>query len=231
MAYVYMHLRLDTQKPFYIGVGADTGGYYTRANDVWGRNDIWNKIIKKTAYEVGILVDGITYEEALKREVEVIAFYGKIKFGGLLANITDGGMGCVGLAHSEGTKQKLRDAKTGLPSKKKGKPSGYGGALHGMFGKTHSDELKAKWSLTRRGFVPWNKGVKMPNSHLIELNKARSIVVFQYDLNGVLLNTYPSMNEAARVTGIKKGNIWHCCKGNRISTCGFKWASEQCVTN
>ena len=47
--------------------------------------------------------------------------------------------------------------------------------------------------------------------------------VEQYSLDGVLLNTYISLQEAAIQTGLYKGNISSVCTG-RLKTYGkFKW--------
>lgn len=32
----------------------------------------------------------------------------------------------------------------------------------GMLGKTHSEETKKKWSIKRKGAIPWNLGIKSP---------------------------------------------------------------------
>ena len=47
MAYVYRHIRLDKNEPFYIGIGSDNN--YKRANQTNGgrRNNIWEKIFSK----------------------------------------------------------------------------------------------------------------------------------------------------------------------------------------
>jgi hypothetical protein len=108
MAYVYRHIRLDKNEPFYIGIGSDN--LYKRANDRHGRNKIWNDIITKTNYEVEILCDNISWEEALNKEIEFISIYGRIdKNNGTLSNLTDGGEGVLGIIHSEKTKKILSE--------------------------------------------------------------------------------------------------------------------------
>ena len=73
MAYVYRHIRLDKNEPFYIGVGSDNE--YKRANTRKGRNKIWNDIVNKSDFEVEIIFDNISWEEALLKEVEFISLY------------------------------------------------------------------------------------------------------------------------------------------------------------
>lgn len=101
MAYVYQHIRLDKNEPFYIGVGEDTPnekGKYRRAYNTFHRNNFWKKIKNKTNYKVEILIDDISYTKALEKEIEFIALYGRKNIGkGPLCNLTDGGEGVKGI--------------------------------------------------------------------------------------------------------------------------------------
>jgi hypothetical protein len=97
--YLYRHIRLDKNEPFYIGIG--TSKYYNRARSKKDRNNIWKKIVNKTDYEIEILFDNLTLEKAKEKEIEFIKLYGRInKKTGVLANLTDGGDGCSGLNQS-----------------------------------------------------------------------------------------------------------------------------------
>lgn len=96
MAYVYRHIRLDKNIPFYIGIGGDVE--YKRAKTKVGRNKIWNRIVSKSDYEIDIMVDGLTWEEACNKEIEFISLYGRMSDGkGVLCNLTDGGDGAKNL--------------------------------------------------------------------------------------------------------------------------------------
>lgn len=98
MAYVYRHIRLDKNEPFYIGI-SDADKY--RATTKRCRNLLWQRIVAKTDYEVEILMDNITMEQAKEKEVEFIKLYGRIDIKtGCLANLTDGGEGTVGRKYS-----------------------------------------------------------------------------------------------------------------------------------
>jgi hypothetical protein len=106
MAYLYRHIRLDKNEPFYIGIGSDAT--YKRANSKKGRNKIWNDIVCKTDYEVEILCDKLNWEDACIKEIEFINLYGRIdKHNGCLSNLTDGGEGVLGIIHTQKTKQTL----------------------------------------------------------------------------------------------------------------------------
>lgn len=61
---------------------------------------------------------------------------------------------------------------------------------------------------------------KMIDAHV----KTVSAPVFQMDLHGRYVNTFRSMAEAARVTGISQGNISQCCNNKRNKAGGYKWS-------
>jgi len=44
------------------------------------------------------------------------------------------------------------------------------------------------------------------------------------DLDGNILRIWERIKEAATCLGLQSSNIIHCCKGNRKTTGGFKWA-------
>ena len=95
MAYLYRHIRLDENVPFYIGIGTDAS--FSRSRERCRRSELWNKIAAKTEHRVQILFDNLTWEEAKQKEIEFIALYGRIdKRLGTLANLTDGGDGTLG---------------------------------------------------------------------------------------------------------------------------------------
>ena len=47
--------------------------------------------------------------------------------------------------------------------------------------------------------------------------------VCQYSLNGEWIATYKSMREAEQITGISRGHICRCCKGELKKTGGYRW--------
>jgi hypothetical protein len=66
-------------------------------------------ITNKSEYRVEIIVDNLTWEQALEKEKEFIALYGRRDLGkGTLANMTDGGDGAIGMIQSEESKEKRR---------------------------------------------------------------------------------------------------------------------------
>jgi len=109
MAYVYKHTRLDNNEIFYIGIGLNSDDNHKRAFDTYGRNKIWDRIIKKTPYIVDILFDNISWTDACDKEIELINFHGrKINKTGTLCNLTEGGDG-FRLGHSQESKNKIQE--------------------------------------------------------------------------------------------------------------------------
>lgn len=109
MAVVYRHIRKDKNQPFYIGIGEEVSRAYEKKH----RTQVWKNIAKR-GYEVEILFEDITWEEACQKEGEFIALYGRRDLGrGPLVNLTDGGEGTLGYRHSDETKEKCRAATSG----------------------------------------------------------------------------------------------------------------------
>lgn len=124
MAIVYRHIRLDKNEPFYIGIGKNSN----RAFVGYSRNDYWNAIVSRTKYEIEILFDDLSWEDACQKEKEFIQLYGrKNNNTGILCNMTDGGEGTLGFKPWNVGKQGLLKGvfgeahpRYGLPSEKKG---------------------------------------------------------------------------------------------------------------
>lgn len=114
MSYVYRHIRQDKDQPFYIGVGSTKN--YARAYEKCRRNQYWKNIVSITKYDIEILLDNLTLDEANKKEIEFISLYGRKDNGtGILANQTDGGeggKGIVGKKLSIETIDKIRKTKS-----------------------------------------------------------------------------------------------------------------------
>jgi hypothetical protein len=142
MAYTYGHKRLDKNEFFYIGIGSDTN--HERANKKNQRTKYWHNIVNKADYEVIIIEDNLSWEEACEREKYWIKFYGRKDLQeGNLVNLTDGGEGTIGIKRGESYKIKQRAAQCGrkLSDETRRKISE---AKKGKKHKPHSEETKQK---------------------------------------------------------------------------------------
>ena len=193
MPYLYRHIRLDTNQVFYIGIGSSSN--YSRAHEKCRRSSRWTRITKKTDYRIDIVLDDLTWEEACKKEIELIALYGRLdQNSGTLCNHTDGGEGIIN--PSAETREKKRQSMLGKNK----------GSLNGMT----KLENRMKVSNSRKGRF-------MGGDH------PKSVEVNCYNLQGEFLKKYNSVIEAQRETGVPNPNIVKVCKGIRNHAGGYIW--------
>jgi len=104
MAIIYQHRRKDTNEVFYIGMGKCIGRAYVKQH----RNIHWQRIVSKYGYEVDILINGCSYEEAKEIEIGMIKDLGRRDLNtGNLVNMTDGGEGLAGYIFTQELKNTL----------------------------------------------------------------------------------------------------------------------------
>lgn len=155
MAYVYRHIRLDKNEPFYIGIGGDDN--YKRANTKLGRNKFWKNVTSVSDFTVDILVDNVSWDEACIKECEFISIYKRRKDGGTLCNLTLGGEGQKGMTPWNLGKKTPEETRKKQSLKRMGKTS----PIKGTKRPQHVIDACVKANLGR---TPWNKGVKMSES-------------------------------------------------------------------
>lgn len=114
--FVYRHIRLDTNVPFYIGIGKKPKEFssikkeYSRAYETSHRSEYWKRVTAKTDHRVEILWECNTRKEAITKEIEFIALYGRTRNGGTLVNLTLGGEGRLGHTLTKEQKIKMSEA-------------------------------------------------------------------------------------------------------------------------
>lgn len=112
--FVYRHVRLDSNVPFYIGCGTNTVNFYFLRAFSKKRNRQWHKVTSLTDYRVEILFTSDDQEEMFLKEKEFIALYGRVNMGtGTLVNLTDGGRENANSIVSQETKDHLSKINTG----------------------------------------------------------------------------------------------------------------------
>lgn len=192
MAYVYRHIRLDKNEPFYIGIGSDERYYRSTAKT--HRNKIWKGIVSRTEYRVEILIDDITFDEAKEKEKEFISLYGRINLNtGTLCNLTDGGDGTVGQVYSKEHRQKIsasnKGRKLSKEHRKKLRESGRDWSVTEEQKKQISEKLKG----IKRDLITCPRG----------LTHGTAKIVLDLD-TGVY---YTSMLELSNVLGVSSATI------------------------
>lgn len=138
MFYTYAHYTPEGRL-FYIGKGTKK-----RAYSKYSRNKYWHNIVNKYGdYEVKIIQEFITEQEALDHEMQLIAKYKSEGFK--ICNISLGGKGNSGVVLSIETKLKISLSKKGNTPWNKGIPN--------------TVECNKKISLAKIGTRSWNKGI------------------------------------------------------------------------
>lgn len=151
--YVYQLRLSGSSFPFYIGKGKGRRAAYHFTPSGLKSKSLKNSIIKKALTDgvevlTEILFSGLSEPEALNKEVELIALYGRRDIGtGILANHTDGGDGTSGHVKTPETIAKISTAKTG----KKRSPNTVKKMSIANTGKTMTDEARKKISNFQRG--------------------------------------------------------------------------------
>jgi hypothetical protein len=229
MAYVYRHIRLDKNEPFYIGIG--TSKYYNRAYRHKSRSDFWKRVANKGGYEVEILMDNLTWEQACEKEKEFIKLYGRIDLKtGCLVNMTDGGDGAINAIISEKTRKSVAEAnrrrvftdeqkeKMAERMRKRNKDPEFRAKITEGLRKSEKVIINAR-----------NLGVKSKGRKHSDLSKKKisdskaKKPITQYDLNGIFIKNWESSCQIERELGFNQGNVSKCCKGEYSKAYGFKW--------
>lgn len=233
MAIVYRHIRLDKNEPFYIGIGK----FEKRAYEKRYRNEFWHNIVNKTIYEVEILFDNLTWEEAVIKEKEFIKLYGRKNLGlGTLTNMTDGGEGTLNYIYTENHRKKIGEAnkkriisdetRKKLSEVHKGKklsPERYSihmetvknrkvikGIEHHNYGKKMSEEQKNKLR-GKRNILAWNSGKKRTDINGAKHGKARIVLNTQ---SGIY---YEYCKDAAKYENINYTKLVNMLNGGQTN--------------
>lgn len=209
--YLYRHIRLDKNEPFYIGIGTKRDrphhsivSEYERAYVKNSRNNYWKNIVNSTNYKVEILLESNNYAFIKEKEVEFIASYNT------LCNMTEGGEGTLGLEpwnkgfnmwenKDHPNKGKKLSKETCVRKSKSMKHSDKN-----LKGKKLSDEWRKNISKGVTG-----KGNSMYGKRGQEMANAR----FVLDTEAGIF--WESVTEAAEVYNFKMKTLYNKLKGHR----------------
>ena len=214
--YVYKHIRLDKNEPFYIGIGNKTNFKRAYEFNRSKRNEIWWKIYAKSEIVVEIVYENLSREEASLKEQELITKYGRKDLNkGSLCNLTDGGDGIWNCIRSDETKKLLSLQKIG--------------SKNPQFGKKQSEETLLKRSKALKGLKRTEETKKNQSLASIKSGQSKEVDVFKYDTNEFIGRFY-AISEACRILGFHKlnGKAVQVAKGKRNHTNGyvFRYVNE-----
>jgi len=212
--YTYIHIRPDTNEPFYVGKGKGK-----RHKTKTGRNQYWHNVVNKNngVFESKIIFEGLTEKEALLKEVEVEK---ELKEKGYnLVNLAEtGNSGPVGVSRTEEHKQSLSKATKGRVSPNKGKK-------HDPFpeeskywkGKNRPEDTKVKQSSSQS--KRWEeRGNELKQNFRNKVGKK----VLQIEAKTLTpLEIFPSIIEAQEQTQIN--GIRNCAAGLQKTAGGYIW--------
>jgi hypothetical protein len=225
--YLYRHIRLDNNIPFYIGIGTKNNrnhpnifSEYCRAYSKTDRCTFWKNIINKTNYRVEILLESNDYEFIKRKEIEFIALYGRrnLKLGPLV-NLTNGGDGSNGYIPSEITRKNHSIRMTGRIQSEEEKIK----RNKSREGYNHSEETKKKISEAHKG-KPIN--IEHYNKLLQGQILSNSKSVLQYDPYGNFIREWISATEATKHMKVNMTAIRHCVQGKVNRAGGFIWKEK-----
>ena len=198
---VYQHRNLKNGKS-YIGMTSlepkyrwDNGNGYKNQPKIWSdiKESDWNK-----DWEHNILGKFEDKQEALNLEEMFIWLFDSTNEG-----YNTSAYSSHSCKHSEETKRKMSEAKTG--------------EKHPMFGKHFSEDTKRKMSEA-------HIGKHFSEEHKKKISESKGVNgILQFSKDGEFIAEYYSLKEASRQTGCNLGHICSCCKGERKSAGGYVW--------
>lgn len=220
--YLYQHTRLDKDEIFYIGVGTNQDvEYYSRSKEKHGRSSIWKKIVAKTEYRIDIILESDDYAFILEKEKEFVTLYGRKNINtGPLANLTDGGEGCLGMVLSQESKDKIAAGNRGkvISLETRLKMSIV------RTGKVKSEETKLRISIANkgkhRGSIPHTEESKrkISESRLgAKHTRSRKVV------DTVTKEEFDTCTAAATSVGINRGYLSNMLSGKCKNKTNFKY--------
>ena len=212
--YTYIHIRPDTNEPFYVGKGKGR-----RHKTKSGRNQYWHNIVNKNGgiFESKIIFEGLTEKEALLKEIEVEKDLKEKGYN--LVNLAEtGNSGPVGVSRTEEHKQLLSKFTKGRVSPNKGKK-------HDPFpeeskywkGKNRPEDTKIKQSFSQS--KRWEeRGNELKQNFRNKVGKK----VLQIETKTLTpLEIFPSIVEAQEKTQIN--GIRNCAAGLQKTAGGYIW--------
>lgn len=249
---VYMHTNRSNGKR-YIGItNSIKRRWHNNGIQYRGCAYFWNAIKKYgwESFDHCVIVSGISRSKAIEKEKELIALYQTTnpKFG---YNLTSGGDGMNDYTHTEEARRKIGLSKIGNKygaghtlsvAVRKKLSDIHKGHLNPMYQKEFSAEHRAKISKALTGIVRSDETrrnmSKAQRGHPVSqetIDKRAQTMMERYGALAIGQRTTPilcvstgevfeSIAAASEKTGLSRGNICMCCKGQRKQTGGLAWS-------
>jgi hypothetical protein len=240
--YVYRHVRLDKNVPFYIGIGTvytkrsnTLKGQYTRAFDKSkSRNTFWKNITSKTNYKIQIIYETSCIKEIKLKEKYFIKLYGLKNEGGTLCNIVNGGYGIEGFRHSEETRKKIGEASKTRVRKKGYKlnlsDEGRKNISNSVKNRVVSEDTRQKMSDNLKGNIR-GIGHYVSPAHKKKISNLKTKTIYQYDLHYNLIAVYKGYASIKKI-GFNKNPVRASIKSYlSIPYKGFYWSYSEIVSS
>jgi group I intron endonuclease len=216
----------------YIGQSRDIEHrfYYYKLSNKWIKEQrkLYNSL-QKYGYENHMFetIEECSEDLLNKKEIYWINYFDSVNKG---LNLKYGGLGGK---HSEETKQNISKS---LMGKKQSKET-IEKRSQKLKGQKRSDYTKQLMSESAKGkIITWgdkiseakkNSTYRHPKEIMDKIAQIHSKPIEQFDLNGTLINIFPSAMEAMRQTGVKNDNINQNLKGKSKSAGGFIWKYKE----
>ncbi len=259
----YVYIYLDNRKPgrweykglifqyqpFYVGRGVDgrikdhlsakerfsgtlKGNVINRIYEDLNETPIYYKI-----YE------NLTFNESDKIETDIIAYFGRRNNGtGILTNLTDGGIGPLGIIIKKESRERQSKKKAGQFTSKSKRINQL--TLDGKIVKTwdslymieHGTDLTVSMTdvISKRcklndlkpykGYI-WEYEGTSPFVPPVPKNKSKR-AVHQYSPDGYFIKSFDSITDAGLSVNLGKSVIWGCCHGLTNYAGGYRWFLE-----
>lgn len=226
---LYFHINMDKQDVFYVGIGDKK-----RPHSKKSRSIFWRNITEKHKYNIVVIEENLTWDDACKKEIYWIKRIGRRDLEeGTLVNLTDGGEGNSNF--SKETRDKISKAKTGK-------------IVNNLI-KDLSGKVFGKLTVIRRGEnfgrkTAWicdcecgSKSIRVRGEHLNQkrvqscgcllhdkLNHKSNKAVMQIEKEtGKILSVFNSIENAFIKTDVTVSTIQHFLKGNSKYGGGYDW--------
>ncbi len=230
--------RVFEYQPFYVGRGVDRRMESHMEDALRAKASIKNSIIDKIIRS-GLqpifykIFENLNYDESFDIETDIINHFGRIcDKSGILANLSDNKTDRRPLkkpyVKKEGprlTKNSKRidqfDLDGNFIKKWDGATIASKSLGFGVHGPTSITACCRNRKKEFRGFV-WKYDGTCPLPPRVKTGYFER-QVFQYSLEGVFINSFPSLREAGKQTGVSEKDLGSCARGTKKSAGGYQW--------